>query len=247
MESIQLVKTSRIQPKMKAVNHTQQIPYITLSFGMSLDGKIATITGDSKYISGLESRAFVHQLRHQHDGILVGINTIFIDHPSLTTRLPHLPSKDAHRIILDSNCRIDLAEPILSLSSKAKTILVCKADGNPTKQAELTKLGVLVVPIETTSSSLPLELVLPRLFQLGIRSILVEGGSTIHFSFLKSGFVHQIFATLSPIIIGGETAKSAVGGKGFETLKESPKLNILSIKKYGSDYVIHATIKPNKE
>ncbi len=247
METHRLVKTSRIQPKMKQVNLSEQIPYITLSFGMSLDGKIATVTGDSKYISGPESRVFVHQLRHQHDGILVGINTILIDHPTLTTRLPHPPSNDAHRIILDTNCRIDVEEPILKLSSQAKTIVVCKAGVNLPKQNELKQRGVQVVTIETTASTLPLELVLPRLYQMGIRSILVEGGSTIHFSFLKSGYVHQLYATLSPIIIGGERAKSAVGGAGFETLKESAKLDILSIKKYGLDYVIHATVKAQKE
>lgn len=247
MEYLQLGKTSRIQPKMKQVNLTQKIPYITLSFGMSLDGKIATVTGDSKYISGPVSRAFVHQLRHQHDGILVGINTIMIDHPSLTTRLHNQPANDAHRIILDTNCRIDLGEPILHLTSKAKTILVCKASANPDKQNELRKKGVIVVAIQTAASSLPLDVVLPCLFQMGIRSILVEGGSTIHFSFLKSGYVHQLYATLSPIIIGGDLAKSAVGGAGFETLKESTKLDILSIKKYGQDYVIHATVIAQKE
>lgn len=238
-----LPKASRISASIKAYNQKTQLPYITQSFGMSLDGKIATVTGDSKYISGPISRNFVHQLRHQHDGILVGIQTVLIDHPLLTTRLPNQIGKDAHRIILDSDLRIDLSEPILHLQSAASTIIVHRATVDPLKAQKLRDLGVVLLPIHTNNRYLEIPIVLQKLYQLGIRSILVEGGSTVHYEFLKSRLVQSIYATLSPIIIGGDSAKSAVGGEGFLTLSEAPKLQIQSIRQYGVDYIIHAIPK----
>ncbi|MDP2426011.1 MAG: RibD family protein [bacterium] len=235
-----LKPTSKRSQSIKSYNERTSLPYIRLSFGMSLDGKIATYTGDSKYISGPESRQFVHRLRHNSDAILVGINTILIDHPSLTTRLTNQVGKDAHRIILDSTCRIDPYEPLLLQTSNARTIVVTKLNSHPQKISALRKQGILVLEIECTSSTLPLLEVLSQLYQMGIRSILVEGGSTVHFSFIRDHLFQELYATISPLIIGGEQAKGAVGGQGFQTLNESMKLHIKSIKHVGKDYIIHA-------
>ena len=235
-----LKPTSRRTKLIKSYNESTSLPYIRLSFGMSLDGKIATYTGDSKYISGPESRQFVHRLRHNSDAILVGINTILTDHPSLTTRLSNQVGKDAHRIILDSSCRIDLFEPILMQTSNASTIVVTKKNSDPQKINSLRQQGILVLEIECASAMLPLTEVLQSLYLMGIRSILVEGGSTVHFSFIRDQLFQELYATLSPLIIGGDTAKGAVGGQGFQSLKDAIKLHIKSIKHIGKDYIIHA-------
>jgi len=223
-----------------------EIPYVTLSFGMSLDGKIATKTGDSKYISGPESRQFVHRLRHLHDAILIGINTVMIDHPSLTTRIEGFQGKDAHRILLDSSLKIDLDERIIRQNSSADMIIVTRVSSDARKKAALRNLGVIVVEIEDPSSPLDLHEVLTKIKNLGINSILVEGGSTVHFSFIKSGLFKRLYATVSPIIIGGDKAKSAVGGEGFPTLLESARLDFIKCEKVGPDYILEAIPKNTK-
>ncbi len=224
-------------------NSKSNFPYITLSFGMSLDGKIATVTGDSKYISGPESRDFVHQLRNKHQAILVGINTILIDHPKLTTRLDGTYSRDPERIILDSNLQISLDEPLLHQKSKAGTIIITRADSNQAKKTSLRSMKVRIIEIEDKRKPLNLLEALTKLKAMGVGSILVEGGGTIHFSFIKERLFNRLFATISPIIIGGELAKTAVSGKGFATLNEAVKLDFIKITKMGQDYVLEAIQK----
>ncbi len=217
-------------------------PFVIQSLGMSLDGKIATYTGDSKYISGVESRQWVHQLRHLCDGILVGINTIEIDHPQLTTRLQVRSGKDAHRIILDSHLKINLDEPILHLVSTARTLILTTQIQSP-KQALLEQLGVVVLVCQQTENGrIDLAHALRQLRQLGIQSLLVEGGSTVHFAFLEAHVVDYAFYTLSPLIIGGERAKSAVGGQGFATLQDAIRFDHLDVFPLGADYVFHGRI-----
>ena len=217
---------------------THKKTYVFNSFGMSLDGKIATYTGDSKYISNPISRELVHQFRDYADAILVGINTILIDHPKLTTRLKNKQGKDAIRVILDSNLRIDLKEPILTLNSKAPTIVVTSIGVNPKKVMALKKLKVMVLEVKKINKQLDLNDMLSQLYKLGIKKLMVEGGSTVHFSFYKNKLTNYSFITVSPLIIGGEAAKTAVGGIGFPTLKDSLKLSELKVYNYGSDLVI---------
>ena len=219
-------------------------PYVTLSFGMSLDGKIATHTGDSKYISGSESRRFVHELRNKHDAILVGINTIKIDHPLLTTRL-NKKNKDPIRVVLDSLLSIDVDEPVLNIKSNSKTIIICNKLANENKIRRIKQLGHDVIVLDNEDRPLSIDKTLKELRKRGIYSLLVEGGSTVHFSFIKAGLFNRLYATISPIIIGGDLAKGAVGGKGFDYLVESQKLNFNKIMKRGADIIVDAT--PRKE
>jgi diaminohydroxyphosphoribosylaminopyrimidine deaminase/5-amino-6-(5-phosphoribosylamino)uracil reductase len=217
-------------------------PFVIQSLGMSLDGTIATYTGDSKYISGTESRQWVHQLRHLCDGILVGIHTIEIDHPHLTTRLVSGRGKDAHRIILDSHLKISLDEPILHLSSTARTLILTTTTDSP-KQALLEQLGAVVLVCQTNSQGrIDLTDALSQLRHWGIRSLLVEGGSTVHFAFLEAHLVDYAFYTLSPLIIGGDTAKTAGGGQGFATLQDAIRFTHLDVFPLGVDYVFHGRI-----
>jgi riboflavin-specific deaminase-like protein len=221
-------------------------PWITLSYGMAMDGKIATYTGDSKYRTGPEARQVVHQLRHQHHGILVGIQTVQIDHPLLTTRLEGSVGDDANRIVLDSTLSIASDEKILSLQSSAKTYIVCKQGVDQTKVKQLENLGVIVL-IDPTKDTPRINLtwLMQTLKQSGIDSLLVEGGGTVHFSFIEQGFVDMIVAQVSPLIIGGHHAKTPVEGAGFATLQQAQSFAFARYWQVGSDIILIAT--PTKQ
>ena len=219
-------------------------PWITLSFGMSLDGKIATRKGDSKYITGQEARGFVHHLRHRHDAILVGIQTVMNDHPLLTTRLTTIQSKDAHRIVLDSQLRISLDEPMLHQLSEAKTILVAKANvADQSKVDQLSSMGVMVLLDPYRSKRIHLPWLMKQLLKLNIRSVMVEGGGTVHESFIRQQYVDRIYAQISPMLIGGKKAKTPVEGLGFALLKDATRVAFSNHFKLGQDIIIVSTNK----
>lgn len=217
-------------------------PWITLSFGMSLDGKIATRKGDSKYITGSEARGFVHELRHRHDGILIGIQTVNNDHPLLTTRLNQMQGKDAHRIILDSQLSIALDEPMLHQTSEAKTIVVSKSNlVDQNKVDQLISMGVLVLLDPYRSKRIHLPWLMNQLIKLNIRSVMVEGGGTVHESFIRQEFVDRIYTQVSPILIGGKQAKTPVEGLGFALLKDATRVAFCNLFKLGQDIIIVST------
>jgi len=218
-------------------NFTHKKPYIVLSFGMSLDGKIATKTGDSRYISSPESRVLVHELRDRYDAILVGINTIRVDHPTLTARLKNKTALDPIRVVLDSHLSINLEEPILHLSS-ATTLIVTLKNSNSAKKQALEQIGVEVIEVEQKDGKVSLEHAMAELYKRRINSIFVEGGSTVHFSFISQQLFNKIYAYISPLIIGGVSAPSAVGGEGFGYLKDAAQLDFISYKRLGKDLVV---------
>ncbi len=242
MDAIVLSELEQLRKEMDVFFQSSKInrPWITLSFGMSLDGKIATYTGDSKYISGPLTRSFVHQLRHRHDGILVGIRTVEVDHPLLTTRLDEGDGKDANRIILDSHLRIELDEPVLQPKPKSKTFIATKANHGSRKIEALKKLGVIILLDPTTSENIDLTWLMAALKSHHINSLLVEGGGTIHESFIKLDFFDCIYAQISPLLIGGKDAKTPVEGLGFATLKESSHVAFRNHFILGSDIIVVA-------
>lgn len=223
----------------------QKKPFVALSFGMSVDGKIATRTGDSRYISGPDTRQYVHQLRDYYQAILVGINTVRIDHPKLTARLKGRHALDPDKIILDSHLSISLDEPLFTLSKSARTIIVTLKNCDNKKKETLLHLGVTIVEVDEKDGRINLHDALEKLYRLGIDSVFVEGGSTVHYSFIKEGLFNVIYAYISPVIIGGKTAPSAVGGEGFNTLKESTYVDFHNIRRLGSDIVV--TMRPAKK
>jgi riboflavin-specific deaminase-like protein len=214
---------------------TKNTPWITLSYGMSLDGKIATYTGDAKYITGPLARQVVHQLRHTHDAILVGSQTVSVDHPLLTTRLDEVEGHQPIKVILDSSASIDLIEPLLH---QGKTILVCKASAAKQKLNALNELGVTVLQDPSLKKGIDLHWLLGALWSQDIHSILVEGGGTIHFSFIENGLFNRIYSQISPILIGGKDAKTPVEGQGFDALKNATHVAYLRHWTLGQDIII---------
>lgn len=215
-------------------------PFVTLSWGMSLDGKIATTTGDSKYISGSESRRFVHQLRTEHEAILVGINTVLQDDPLLTVRLAS--GRNPHRIILDSDLRFPLDAQMLSIKDGySKTIIVTSQREELSKKSLLQSKGATIIEVNKKGDYLDLSSLMTQLYEIGVHSLLVEGGGTVHFSFLKEGFVQRIYATVSPLLIGGTNAKTSVSGQGFATLGEAFRLKPFIVHQLGDDIILEST------
>lgn len=217
------------------------LPYVTLKTAMSLDGKTATVTGESQWISGAESREDVHLYRHQHDAILVGINTVLKDDPSLTTRLSS-GGKNPVRVILDTNLRIPIQAKIVNDEQSASWIIT-GSNIDEQKRKILLEKGVKV--LSTGEPTIPISKLLRLLGEHGLTSLYVEGGSGVHGSFLTEKAFQQLIVYLAPKLIGGKGAPTSFGGEGITSISEALALNIKDISKIGQDIRIIA--EPLKE
>lgn len=211
-------------------------PFVTIKAGISLDGKIATISGDSKWITSPESRQDVHQLRHEHDGILVGINTVLHDNPLLTTRRPR-GGKNPIRIVLDTKLKMPISANVVQDRS-AKTIIFTGNEIDLERKKELETLGVTVLTQD--NPRIKVKEVLRTLGKLKIMSVLVEGGSEVHASFIEESAFQQIIAYIAPKIIGGKDAIPFVGGIGPDLVKFGPQLHFTTVVHVGPDLKIIA-------
>lgn len=213
---------------------TKKLPFVTLKFACSLDGKIATSTGESQWISGIESRKFSHHLRDINDAILVGVGTVLDDNPTLTTRL--VEGKNPVRIIVDSTARTPLNSNVVTDKS-ARTIIATTANASDEKISALKSLGVEIITAGE-GERVDLKILMQKLAAQEITSVLVEGGGQIHFSMLKENLVDKIFAFVAPKIIGGENSLTAVEGAGFEKLSDAVTLKNFTSSKLGEDILV---------
>lgn len=211
-------------------------PYVTLKAAVSMDGKMATYTGDSKWITSEEARLDVHNLRHRHDAILVGVETIIHDNPHLTTRLPH-GGINPTRIVLDTHLRIPLQSNVINDKS-TKTIVVCGQHADSEKESLLRKNRAEVLRLNSEQIDLP-EL-MKELGKRKILSVFVEGGSRVHTSFIESGFVNQVIMYMAPKLVGGEKARLFFSGKGSEKIGDSIELEFQEVEQIGPDLKIIA-------
>lgn len=222
---------------------TTKRPFFVLKTAMTLDGKIATFAGDSKWITGELSREKVHRIRHKMSGIMVGIGTVLADNPSLTTRLDTVSPSDPHRIIVDTSCRIPLNSNVLNLSSKAKTIIATTDKANTEKIKKLKEKGAEVIIVPMKNDRVDLKSLALKLGEMNIDSVLLEGGSYLNYSALEAGIVDKVMAFIAPKIIGGENAKTPVGGSGIELIKNSINIYSLDVKKIGEDILIEGYVR----
>jgi diaminohydroxyphosphoribosylaminopyrimidine deaminase / 5-amino-6-(5-phosphoribosylamino)uracil reductase len=209
-------------------------PYVTIKSASSLDGKTATVTGESKWITGEEARMDVHKYRHQHDAILVGVNTIIADNPHLTTRLPS-GGKNPVRIILDTNLRTPLEANIVT-DGEAPTWIITGSQVHEDRIQPYLKEHVKILKMEEEKIFIPS--LMKKLGENGIASLFVEGGAEVISSFIRSRAVNQIITYIAPKIIGGKDAPTVVGGKGFEKMSDVLSLKVQSIEKIGEDIKI---------
>ncbi|WP_312475340.1 bifunctional diaminohydroxyphosphoribosylaminopyrimidine deaminase/5-amino-6-(5-phosphoribosylamino)uracil reductase RibD [Neobacillus sp.] len=220
-------------------NIQTNLPFVTLKSAASLDGKTATVTGESMWITGEEARSDVHQLRHQHDGILVGVNTVIQDNPSLTTRL-ETGGKNPIRIILDTHLRTPQNAKVIK-DFLAPTWLITGAEVDQKRVEQFTEIGIEVIKLE--KQQIIIKDLLVTLGKRGITSLFVEGGSEVHGSFLKERAFQQIITYIAPKLIGGKLAPTLFGGEGIEKMAEAVLLNIKQVDMIGSDIRIIAEPK----
>jgi len=226
---------------------TTGLPFCIMKTAMTLDGKIATSTGDSKWITGELSRKHVHKIRHQVAGIMVGIGTVMADDPMLTTRLENLESKDPVRIIVDSTARIPLEARVLNLDSKAATIIAATEKAGKDKIKALEEKGAQVIITPVKDGGVDLNYLMKKLGEQKIDSVLLEGGSSLNFSALKYGIVDKVNAFIAPKIVGGDKAKTPVGGEGLKYMEDAILLKDIKLHKFGEDIMIEGYILREEE
>lgn len=219
-------------------------PFVVLKAAMTLDGKIATATGQSKWITNETSRAYGYKLRDIYDGIMVGINTVIEDNPMLTARVDG--GKNPIRIVVDSSLRIDINANVVQDKS-AKTIIATtdKADKDKILKLQAQDIDVIVVD-KDKNDKVDIEKLLDILGQQNICSILVEGGATLSGSFVAKKLVDKVYFFIAPKIIGGKEAKTPVAGTGILNLQEALALKDIQIEKLEEDILIIGRVDKDK-
>lgn len=210
-------------------------PYVILSAAMSMDGKIATRKGESKFSSS-KDLARVHRLRGSVDAILVGRNTVSVDNPSLTVR--HAKGKNPIRIILDPKAAISPGSKIVKTSKNIHTMVIVSETAPSRRVSFLAKKGLEV--IKCGKIRIDLKKLLAILAKQGIRKILVEGGGTTNWYFLKEKLVDEIIVTITPYVVGGKESVSLVEGHGFDKILHPLKLK--QVKRMGNEIILHYII-----
>lgn len=219
------------------------LPYVTLKAAASLDGKTATETGDSKWITSEAARLDAQQYRKSHQSILVGAGTVKADNPSLTCRLPDAV-KQPVRVILDTKLTIPETANVLTDGAAPTWIFTAKG-ADVQKKDRLTALGIKVIPLETDRIHVPE--VLSILAENGIMSVYVEGGASVHGSFVKEGCFQELHFYFAPKLIGGTLAPSLISGEGFQSMKDVPHLQFTQITQIGPDIKLTAIPKDGKD
>lgn len=217
-------------------------PFVHLKLAASLDGKIATRTGESQWITGPESRALVQQLRHEYDAIMVGAGTATTDDPLLTDRSGQARRKALIRVLLDEDLKIPPNAKLVATAAEAPLVIFAGQGADTAKLDLLRSSGVEVVCDEANGRDLLA--VLSELGARSIQSVLVEGGATVAGKLLEAGLVNKVSFFFAPIIIGGRDAPSAIGGAGAERLVEALRLQNIEIVQRGED--IEVTGYPGK-
>lgn len=215
-------------------------PFVTLKTAMTLDGKIATCTGDSRWISSEAAREYVHQLRNIYDAIMVGIGTVLADDPRLNTRLKNEERRDPLRVILDPGLQLPLDSNIVRSSKEQSTLVFTNWIEDPDKVKILKEQGVEVFTLEGVGPILDLELVLKELGKRGICSLLLEGGAEINAAMLDKRLVDKLIWIIAPKIIGGKAAPGPVAGPGRQLMNEALLLNNVQMEKLGPDFILTA-------
>ncbi len=219
-------------------------PFVVLKAAMTLDGKIATAIGQSKWITNETSRAYGYKLRDIYDGIMVGINTVIEDNPMLTARVDG--GKNPIRIVVDSSLKIDINANVVQDKS-AKTIIATtdKADKDKILKLQAQDVDVIVVD-KDENDKVDIEKLLDILGQQNICSILVEGGATLSGSFVAKKLVDKVYFFIAPKIIGGKEAKTPVAGTGILNLQEALALKDIQIEKLEEDILIIGRVDKDK-
>jgi diaminohydroxyphosphoribosylaminopyrimidine deaminase/5-amino-6-(5-phosphoribosylamino)uracil reductase len=218
-------------------------PFVILKCASTLDGRTATSTGDSKWITSEKSRGYVHQVRHEADAILIGSGTLHADNPSLTSRIEGVQTKDPVRVILDTHLSIKENAKVLTQDSNAATIIVTAHDAPGKKRALLENLGVRILEVPLKEQRLDLNELMIKLGQMSILSLLIEGGSTVAGSALRAGIVNKVLFFLAPKFLGGSDGIPVFEGRGPEMIKDAFELKHMTLTRFDKDVLVQGYLK----
>jgi 2,5-diamino-6-(ribosylamino)-4(3H)-pyrimidinone 5'-phosphate reductase len=211
-----------------------QRPYVILNAGMTLDGKIATRTRDTK-ISGKEDLERVHRIRERVDAIMVGIGTVLDDDPRLTVhKIQSEKKRNPTRVVVDSRARTPLNARVLN--REAPTVIAVSHAAPEERVKALREKGAEVVVCG--ESRVDLRCLMQELYKRGIRSVLLEGGGTLNFGMLREGLVDEVSVAIAPVLVGGKEAVSLVDGEGFATIAEGVHLKLKKYYPLGKDFIL---------
>ena len=238
-----LEEMAKIQNEVFIHYMTTNLPFTILKYAMSLDGKIACHTGDSKWITSEKSRTDVHRLRSSVSAVVTGIGTILSDDASLNVRLIDSKGKEPHRIVVDSTARISLDAKILNLDSKSDTYIAVTEAASDEKLRKLEDYGAKIIMTKSKDGKVDLEELWKELGFLGMDSILIEAGEQLNAALLEAKLVNKIRAYIAPKIIGGTNAKSPIGGYGASSMSEVINLKSMNVDYVENDFVVEGYIK----
>lgn len=231
------VTTSILEKEARQLNeafmsfHENNRPFIAIKFAASLDGKIATHTNDSKWITNEKARRYTHRLRGSYQAILVGSNTVRIDNPHLGSRIPH--GKDPIRIVIDPLLKLSLQSKILR---DTNTIIVTTIDADKKKIDTLKRKEIVVIVFQDKNISIPM--LLEELKKREIISVLVEGGGSTIGKFVDAGLVDKLYAFYAPLLIGGKNAVPAIAGEGVKKVTDAIRMNNISYKRFDDNLLM---------
>lgn len=224
---------------------TTRMPFVILKAAVTLDGRIATRTGESKWITGEAAREKAHEIRDSVDAILVGVNTVLADNPRLTSRPPGRAGKDPIRIILDTQLRTPLDARVVANDSPSKTYIFADGDVAKERIRAYQERGVTVMVARKSYQRIDFRQVLEDLGRMEITSLLIEGGSEVHASALKLGLVDRVIFFVAPGIMGGGSSKEAIGNLGIDRMQNLIRLRDICVEQVGDDVMIQGdVIKP---
>ena len=221
----------------------KKTPFVILKCASTLDGRIATVTGDSKWITNEKSRGYVHRIRHEVDAILVGSGTLKADNPSLTSRIRGVKTKDPIRIILDTHLSIEKNAKVLTQDSDARTIVVTGPDVSKEKIDFIKTAGAKHIQIPLKEEKLDLNKLMIKLGEMSILSLLVEGGSIVSGAVLREKIVNKVIFFLAPKFLGSSDGIPMFDGKGPELIKDAFELKDITINQFDNDLLVQGYLR----
>jgi diaminohydroxyphosphoribosylaminopyrimidine deaminase/5-amino-6-(5-phosphoribosylamino)uracil reductase len=221
------------------------VPFVIAKFAMSLDGKIATRTGHSQWISNEQARCYVHSVRHTVDAIMIGVNTLITDDPRLTARgccgKSGCMTKQPLRVVVDGSGRTPLHAR--AFSQPGKTVVAWVGDGNSEKKQQIEAQGVEVLSVPGSGGLVDLEALLRTIGERGVSTVLLEGGSELLGYAFDHGLVDKVLAFIAPIVVGGTEGRTAVGGTGASTIPEALELERVEVKNFADNVLVSGYVK----
>lgn len=239
------VEVGFLEDKLRKANEvfikyiTRKIPFVTVKVGQSLDGKIATRTGDSKWVTSDRSRAYAHRLRSNYDAIMVGVNTILRDNPKLDA---WFSKKQIIKIVADSQLSIHQEANVFLRESSVIIVTLPVKSGQETENRKILSQKAKILEVKEKSGQINLKDMMKKLAQLGIANILVEGGGTLIGGLFDEGLVDKVLFFISPKIIGGKEAISSVMGRGISRMDKAVKLKEIKLRRIGEDFLIEGYV-----